>query len=192
MDFRKFLSSKITEPIIPFLSRTGLTPDIITWTGLIIVIAAAVMVALNQLFAGGILVLVAGFCDMLDGALARYIQKTSKFGAVLDSTFDRISEAAVLFGLVYLYGQRSGERAIICLAFLVLLFSFLISYIKARAEGTGIACNVGFFTRTERVLVIAIGLLFKLVLIALVILAVFSFITVIQRLVHVYRHTRDT
>jgi CDP-diacylglycerol--glycerol-3-phosphate 3-phosphatidyltransferase len=134
-------------------------------------------------------VLVAGLCDILDGALARYKGKTSKFGAVLDSTFDRISEAAVLFGLIYLYSQ-SGNLLLVSLSASAIIFSFLISYVKARAEGLGLSCEVGLFTRTERVLVIAGGLILNLVWIALIILALFSFITTIQRLVHVYQGNR--
>lgn len=173
---------------MPFLKKMGLTPDILTWIGLGINIIAAVLVAMNYLLVGGILTLLSGLFDILDGALARFTQKTTKFGALLDSTLDRVSEAAILFGLLVLYAS-SGNVIILSLIMAVLIFSFLISYIRARAEGLGIDCKVGFFTRTERVIIMALGLIFNLVFIALIILALFSFITVIQRLVHVYRQT---
>lgn len=190
MSFRRNLGSKITTPLVPILSKIGFTPDALTWTGLVIIIAAAVLIALDYLLVGGILVLLSGLFDILDGALARYKQKTTKFGAVLDSTFDRISEAAVLFALIYLYAQQA-DLLIVCLCALVIVFSFLISYVKARAEGLEIDCNVGLFTRAERVIVMAAGLIFNLVLIALIILALFSLVTVIQRLLHVYRRSRN-
>jgi CDP-diacylglycerol--glycerol-3-phosphate 3-phosphatidyltransferase len=190
LSFRRKIGNGITAPLVPFLNKIGLTPDAVTWAGLLIILAAAVLVALNHLLIGGILVLLSGLCDILDGALARYRGRSSKFGAVLDSTFDRISEAAVLFGMVYLY-SLSGNIFLVSLCVAAIIFSFLISYVKARAEGLGLTCEVGLFTRTERVLVMAAGLICNLVWIALIILVLFSFITVIQRLVHVYRRARS-
>ncbi|HJX03244.1 MAG TPA: CDP-alcohol phosphatidyltransferase family protein [Dehalococcoidia bacterium] len=190
MSFRRKIGNSITAPLIPFLGKIGLTPDAVTWAGLLIILAAAVLVALNHLLIGGILVLLSGLCDILDGALARYRGRSSKFGALLDSTFDRISEAAVLFGLVYLY-SLSGNILLVSLSVAAIIFSFLISYVKARAEGLGLTCEVGLFTRTERVLVMAAGLICNLVWIALIIMVLFSFITMIQRLVHVYRRARS-
>jgi CDP-diacylglycerol--glycerol-3-phosphate 3-phosphatidyltransferase len=190
MDFRRYLGQKITTPIVPFLSKLGLTPDLLTWMGLIINLAAAVVVAYGYLLIGGILVALSGFIDIFDGALARYTQKTTTFGALLDSTFDRISEAALLSGLMIFY-FKNGDLLVISLLIVALIFSFLISYIRARAEGLGIDCKVGFFTRMERVIIIVIGLVFPPVLfLVIIILALFSFITVIQRLVYVYMMTR--
>jgi CDP-diacylglycerol--glycerol-3-phosphate 3-phosphatidyltransferase len=189
MDLRKFAATKITGPLIPLLSKTGLTPDILTWIGLFINIIAAAMVATNHLLIGGILVLFSGLFDILDGALARYINKTTRFGALLDSTFDRLSEALVLIGILILY--INGEHALeILLIFGVMVASFLISYIRARAEGLGIECKAGLFTRAERVIILALGLMVNQVLITLIVLAVFTFVTVIQRLVHVWRQTK--
>jgi CDP-diacylglycerol--glycerol-3-phosphate 3-phosphatidyltransferase len=190
MDLRKFAAAKITGPLVPFLSKTGLTPDILSWVGLITSAIAAAMVALNHLLIGGVLVLVAGLFDILDGALARFTNRTTKFGALLDSTFDRISEALLLAGLLVLY-LNIPQTIEIPLIFGVLIGSFLISYIRARAEGLGIECKTGLFTRAERVIILALGLMVNQVLIVLIILAVFTFITVIQRLVHVWRQTRN-
>ena len=147
------------------------------------------MVALNHLLIGGVLVLVAGLFDILDGALARFTNRTTRFGALLDSTFDRLSEALLLFGLLILY-LNSDYTIEILLIFGVMVGSFLISYIRARAEGLGIECKTGLFTRAERVIILALGLIVNQVLIALIILAVFTFITVVQRLVHVWQQTR--
>ena len=195
MDFRRSIGSKITTPIVPFLSKIGITPDILTIIGCVVNIGAAALVAMNNLLVGGILTLVSGLFDILDGALARYTGKSTKFGALLDSTLDRVSEAVIFLGLVILYAGM-GDLLMCCLAIAALIFSFLISYVRARAEGLDIECSVGFFTRTERVLIMAFGLIFSilipyLMLIVLSILVLFSFITVIQRIVHVYKQTRN-
>ena len=190
MDLRKFAAAKITGPLVPCLSKTGLTPDILSWVGLVISATAAALIALNHLLIGGVLVLVAGLFDILDGALARFTNHTTKFGALLDSTFDRISEALLLAGLLVLY-LNNTQTIEIPLIFGVMVGSFLISYIRARAEGLGIECKTGLFTRAERVIILALGLMVNQVLIALIVLAVFTFITVIQRIVHVWRQTRN-
>jgi CDP-diacylglycerol--glycerol-3-phosphate 3-phosphatidyltransferase len=195
MDFRRSIGSKITTPIVPFLSKIGITPDILTIIGCVVNIGAAALVAMNNLLVGGILTLVSGLFDILDGALARYTGKSTKFGALLDSTLDRVSEAVIFFGLVILYAGM-GDLLMCSLAIAALIFSFLISYVRARAEGLDIECSVGFFTRTERVLIMAFGLIFSilipyLMLAVLSILVIFSFITVIQRIVHVYKQTRN-
>ena len=196
MDPRHRLGNFLTGWMIPFINKTPINPNALTITGLIIIIAASVLVAMNYLLAGGILMLVSGLFDILDGALARYAKKMTKFGGVMDSTFDRFSEGILFLGLLILYTPR-GAVIFPILIVLSLIFSFLISYIRARAEGIGINCEVGFFTRTERVLIMVVALIIGAfipdwpILIALVILALFSLITVIQRLVHVYRQARN-
>ena len=189
MDFRRIISNRITGPLVPFLSKIGLTPDAVTWIGLVINLAAAAVIALGHLLTGGILLIVAGLFDILDGALARYSNKTTTFGAILDSTFDRLSEAALLCGLL-VYSVLNGYSTELYLIFAVLVFSFLVSYVRARSEGMGIECRVGLFTRAERVIILALGLLLNQVLIALIVLALFSFFTFGQRMFHVYRKTK--
>jgi len=188
-DFRKTVATSITGPLLPFLSRIGLTPDILTWIGLGINIIAAGIIATNHLITGGILVLFSGLFDILDGALARFTNRSTRFGALLDSTFDRLSEAFILFGILILY-IRDVHILEILLIFGVMIGSFLTSYIRARAEGLGIECKTGLFTRAERVIILALGLMLNQILIALIILAVFAFVTVIQRLVHVWQETK--
>jgi CDP-diacylglycerol--glycerol-3-phosphate 3-phosphatidyltransferase len=190
MDFRRTISNRITGPLVPLLHKIGLTPDIVTWTGLVIAIAAAAVVAMGHLLIGGILLLVAGLFDILDGALARFSSKTTTFGAILDSTFDRLSEAIILFGLA-IFSVRQGNTIDLYLIFAVLVGSFLVSYVRARAEGMGIECRVGLFTRAERVIILALGLLVNQVFITLIVLAVFCFFTFGQRMVHVYRKAKN-
>ena len=183
---RKNLGSRIANPIAHVLSKSGLKPDILTFIGLGISITAAYFIAVGQFLLGGGLILLAGLFDLLDGALARFTMQTTKFGAILDSTVDRISEAAILCGLLMWYIPKENTLEIV-LILLVLIGSFLVSYIRARAEGLGLECQVGLFTRAERIIVLAIGLLVGQVLITLWILGVFVYVTVIQRLVYLKR-----
>lgn len=173
------------------LVRTRLTPSTISWFGFVLALGAAALIITAHPLAAGFVVLVAGFFDILDGALARLTKKVTPFGGVLDSTLDRLSEAAVLLGILVAFG---GSPWLVLLVFLALLGSLLVSYVRARAEGAGLECGVGLFTRAERVVVLALGLLLSsiayVLVIALAIIAVFSFFTFGQRLVYVWRQTR--
>jgi CDP-diacylglycerol--glycerol-3-phosphate 3-phosphatidyltransferase len=195
IDIRRNLAYHITEPIVRILSRTRITPNTLTFINLVLNIFAAYVIATGHLLLGGILVLVSGLFDLLDGALARFTSQTTRFGAILDSTVDRISEAAILCGLLIWYVPQEGASSRIVLIFIVLIGSFLVSYIRARAEGLGWQCQVGLFTRAERVIVLAIGLIagriwVHSVFVALCILAVFVFITVAQRLIYLWKQER--
>jgi len=184
INIRRNLAYRITDPIVGILSKSGITPNALTLINLALNIVAAYFIATGHFLIGGGLVLVAGLFDLLDGALARFTKQTTKFGAILDSTVDRISEAVILCGLLIWYAPQEGASLKIILIFAVLIGSFLISYIRARAEGLGWQCQVGLFTRAERVIVLAIGLLINQIFIALCVLAVFVFITVVQRLIY--------
>lgn len=168
----------------------------VTWFGFILILAAAALVALGHPFASGWVVLLAGFFDIIDGALARRINRVTRFGGVLDSTLDRLSEAAILLGIMAYFFFHSGSDLAPWMALLIgvtLIFSFLVSYIRSRAEAAGIACQVGIFTRTERVIILALGLLIGLnlaLVIVMCIIAVMSIVTVVQRLTYVYRRSK--
>ncbi len=195
-DIRRNLAYRITNPIVMILSKSGITPNALTIINLALNIAAAYVIATGHFLLGGVLVLVSGLFDLLDGALARFTKQTTKFGAILDSTVDRISEAATLCGLLIWYIPQEGASLKIVLIFVVLIGSFLVSYIRARAEGLGWQCQVGLFTRAERVIVLAIGLLINRIFIhsifvALCVLAVFVFITVVQRLVYLWKQAKS-
>jgi len=178
----------ISKLLMPILSKCRIKPNTLTWLGLAISIIAAAVIATNHLLAGGLLVLLAGLFDILDGALARSTKQSTRFGALLDSTFDRLSEAVLLLGILALY-LGSGNAIEITVIFLALIASFLTSYVRARAEGLGLECHVGLFTRTERVIILALGLLFNQILIALLILVVLALVTVGQRLVYSRQET---
>jgi len=184
INIRRNLAFRITGPVVRILSKSGITPNVLTFINLTLNIIAAYVIAAGYFLLGGVLVPVAGLFDLLDGALARFNKQTTRFGAILDSVVDRISEAAILCGLLIWYMPQEEAGLEIILIFVVLIGSFLISYIRARAEGLGWQCQVGLFTRAERVIVLAIGLLANQIFIALCVLVVFVFITVVQRLVY--------
>jgi CDP-diacylglycerol--glycerol-3-phosphate 3-phosphatidyltransferase len=191
---RKNISNCVTQPIVNLLARTPLTPNAVTWLGFCITIGAAALIVTEHPLAAGIVVLVAGLFDMLDGALARVTNRVTRFGGILDSTLDRVSEAVLLLGLLAVFA-RDGEVAESLLVGFALLGSLMVSYIRARMEGMGIECRAGLFTRPERVIVLALGLLlsgFDYALItALAVITFFSYFTAGQRLIYAWRQTRN-
>jgi CDP-diacylglycerol--glycerol-3-phosphate 3-phosphatidyltransferase len=194
-EFRRTAARWITEPLKTALIKSRLKPNTLTWLALAISIISAVTIATNHLLIGGFLILLSGLFDIMDGALARLTNQATRFGALLDSTFDRISDAVLLLGLFVLY-LISGGAIEMVLIFLALVGSFLTSYIRARAEGIGINCSVGLFTRAERVIILALGLLLNplcefSILIALLLVVVLGFFTVGQRLIYVWQQTKS-
>jgi CDP-diacylglycerol--glycerol-3-phosphate 3-phosphatidyltransferase len=163
----------------------------------------ALVIAQGYLFLGGLLVLFAGVFDMFDGAMARVRNAATTFGAFLDSTLDRYSESIILFGLLWYTLQHPGlhdllwpapyeQTWMISLIFVSVVGSLMVSYTKARAEGLGIECKSGLLARPERVIILAIGLLSNTSIWALAILAVFSNITALERMISVWRSTRQS
>ncbi len=186
IEIRKTVGSRIADPMVGVLSQSGIKPNALTLASLVPSIAAAYFIGTGHFLLGGALVLVSGLLDLLDGALARFTKQATKFGAILDSTVDRVSEAAIFCGLLIWYVPKGAvlEAGAILAA---LIGSFLVSYIRARAEGLGLECQVGLFTRAERVIVLAIGLLVNQVFIALWVLIVFVYITIAQRLLYLWK-----
>ncbi|HYO49683.1 MAG TPA: CDP-alcohol phosphatidyltransferase family protein, partial [Chloroflexia bacterium] len=170
--------------------KTPITPNMLTLFGLVLNGAVAVLLATGHLVAGGVMIIVAGLFDMLDGALAKITNRVSAFGAFLDSVVDRYSEAVVLLGLLlYYYQQLSIQRVTeVVLIYAILFGSVMISYTRARAEGLNIKNEVGLMARPERIILLAVGLLFNTVLLipVLWVLAIGTQITAIQRIVHVW------
>ena len=194
---RQFVNS-IMRP----LARLGITPNTLTILGLLLSTFTALVIAQGFLLAGGLLVLFAGIFDMFDGAMARVRNAASTFGAFFDSTLDRYSESIILFGLLFYALQRPGlhdalwpfqyeQPWMIALIYIAGIGSLMVSYAKARAEGLGLECKTGLLARPERVVILAIGLLTGTVMWALVLLAIFSHVTAIERVVHVMRVSRE-
>lgn len=178
------------RPIGRGLMKTGVSPDAITIMGVVIQAISSFFILEGRLFVAGVVATIAGLFDTLDGAVAKARDRKSTFGALLDSTTDRLSDALFFLPLIWLYGVRPdvSEREdlwVVGLAMAALVLSFLVSYVKARAEGLGLDCNVGFAERLERLAIMILGLLFDVVLVALVVLTALSAITFVQRLVHV-------
>jgi len=191
---RKNIAEYITKPIVSIVAKTPLTPNIITWIGFVITIVAGVLIATEHFLTAGIIVLVAGLFDMLDGALARATGKITRFGAILDSTLDRLSEAILLVTLLAVF-VKYGQMTESILSAVALVGSLLVSYIRARMEGLGIECKAGLFTRPERVIILALGLMLSqfdnALLITLAVITFFSWITVIERMAYAWRQTRS-
>jgi CDP-diacylglycerol---glycerol-3-phosphate 3-phosphatidyltransferase len=175
----------------------------LTVLGLMLSALTAVVIALGFLFVGGLLVLFAGIFDMFDGAMARVRNTATTFGAFFDSTLDRYSESIILFGLLWYALQRPDlhdafwpaqheQTWMVTFIFIAAVGSLMVSYAKARAEGLGLECKIGLLARPERVVILAIGLLSGTAIWALALLAVFSHVTAIERLVYVWRITRQT
>ncbi len=192
-EFRKNIASSLTGLIVQLFARTPITPNIITCFGFIITLGAAALIITDHLFAAGFVVLIAGFFDMIDGALARSTNRVTRFGAVLDSTLDRLSEAAIMLSILFIYAMEQYTLGISVVS-LALIGSLLVSYIRSRAEALGIECEVGIFTRAERIIVLSLGLLLSqidyVLIILLGLIAVLSIVTINQRLLHVWRQTK--
>ena len=193
-EFRKTAADYLTRPVVRLLAKTAITPNAITWFAFLLSVGAAALIATKYLFAAGFLVLVSGLFDLLDGALARHTNQITHFGAVLDSTLDRIAEAILLLGILFFY-VREGSTIGILLVGIALPSSQMVSYIRARAEAAGLECKVGLFTRGERVIVLALGLLLSRIdyalIIALSVIILFSLFTAGQRLLHVWHQTKS-
>ena len=159
ISLRGILDSFLVNPILILMVKVKLTPNAVTILGFIICCISAYYISSGSFLVGGLLVLFSGFLDIFDGALARKINQITDKGAFLDSTFDRLSEAIVLIGLIY-YFSNSNETNFVLLTSLSLVFSLLISYLRARIEGLGYNSKSGFFTRPERVLLVSLGLIF--------------------------------
>lgn len=173
-------------PMVSALQRLRVTPNQVTIAGTVLNLGAAALVVADHLIYAGIVFLVAGCFDMLDGALARLAQKVTRFGAFLDSTLDRVSEGAMLAAIAYLLASR-GHSVDVALVVLALLGSLLVSYTRARAESLGLDCKVGLMSRPERIILIALGLFFNVLSYVIYIMVALTAFTVIQRVVHTYR-----
>ncbi|MFC1931060.1 CDP-alcohol phosphatidyltransferase family protein [Chloroflexota bacterium] len=194
VEVRETAAHYLTRPIVRLLAKTPLTPNAVTWFGFLLFLGAAVLIVTGHLFAAGLLVLFAGLFDMLDGALARFTNQTTRFGGILDSTVDRLTEAVLLLGILIVYAMERSTLGIVLVG-IALPSSLMVSYIRARAEAAGLECKVGLFTRGERVIILALGLLLSqfdyVLIIALGLISLFSIFTVCQRLLHVWHQTKN-
>ncbi len=177
--------------LVTALHLRGVTPNLLTLTGLVITAVAAVLVSLGWLLAGGLVLLFAGLFDILDGAVARVAGRVRPYGAFLDSTTDRYAEVITYAALLYHYVSKPGNTLPAMLVVLALGGSLLVSYVRARAQSLGFTCDGGLLARPERVVITAAGLVISPLLIwALWVLAVLTNVTAVQRILTVWRQAR--
>jgi CDP-diacylglycerol--glycerol-3-phosphate 3-phosphatidyltransferase len=177
------------------LIESRLTPNAISMTGLVLNLAAAVLVTQRLFFLAGLSFIVGSVMDTLDGRYSRMSGKGTMFGAFLDSTLDRIEEGIVLTAVAW-YFADSGNAIAASACVLTALGSLMVSYTRARAEALGVECKVGIATRPVRVVVLSIGLVFakgagvldiELLAPAIYAMAALTAFTVVQRVWHVRR-----
>jgi CDP-diacylglycerol--glycerol-3-phosphate 3-phosphatidyltransferase len=171
----------LLNPIADFLSRLGVRPNTVTMIGLIGTIASAALIATGHLTWAGLVLLLMGPVDALDGALARLRNEASDWGAFVDSVTDRYSELFIFGGFI-LYYLLNPDPIGIVLAYLSAAGSILTSYVKARADAQKLDANVGVLTRVERYLVLIPGLIFNLPLVTLALVAILANFTALQRI----------
>jgi len=188
---------RVWAPVVRFLLRIGVTADQVTLLGTVGAVASAVFLIGNGvLWWGAVAVTVFVLLDMLDGALARARGGGSVFGAVLDSTGDRAADAAVFAGLAWWFSGGGDNRMVVWLSLVCLVLGVLTSYVKARAEGMGLTCDVGLFERTERLILVLVGTGFTgigipyAIQVCLWVLMIGSAVTVGQRFATVYQQSR--
>jgi len=184
MTVTDFLRKKFNKKVI-FVSslflKAGLTPNLITLLGLLGNVGAALFISKGKFITGGIIALVVGTFDAIDGTMARLLGKPSNFGCLLDSLIDRYSEMTLLLGILVYFLSINNDTGII-LVYLALCGSFLVSYIRARAEGLEVEVKIGILTRVERLIILIISLLFKQPLLGVLIIALLGNFTALQRL----------
>ena len=188
--------TRVVEPVARGLLRAGVSPNAVTVTGTLGVLVGALgFGARGDLVAGALIVTVFALTDLLDGTMARMSGGSTRFGAFLDSSMDRVADSAV-FGAVAYWLATEHEYSGVAAALLCLAAGSLVSYVKARAEGLGMTCNVGIAERTERLLIVGVGGLLtglgldRALEVALWLLAAVSIFTVGQRMAHVYRQAQ--
>ncbi|MFD1324766.1 phosphatidylinositol phosphate synthase [Micromonospora sonneratiae] len=187
--------TRVVEPVARGLLRSGVSPNAVTVAGTVGVLIGAIgFGARGHLVAGALIVTLFALTDLLDGTMARMRGGATKFGAFLDSSMDRVADGAI-FGSVTYWLATQGDSWGVVAAVICLVAGQVVSYVKARAEGLGMTCNVGLAERTERLIAVGVGALLSAVVdwgltAALWVLAVLSVITVGQRIAHVHRQAQ--
>jgi len=187
-DYARRFARIFLEPLARFIGWTGISPNVVTVIGFVMMIGVAMVLAGGHFLWGGILITAVALFDAVDGTLARMMGRSSRFGAFLDSTLDRFSEAVIFLGLfIHYVGQDQNLELILIYATVV--GSLMVSYARARAEGIGVPLKDGLFTRFERVFLLVVGLIFNQLTFILWLLAIFTNLTAVQRMYLVWRIT---
>jgi CDP-diacylglycerol--glycerol-3-phosphate 3-phosphatidyltransferase len=191
------ISSKIGHRLDPHIYRVAkhllgknVNPNLLTFSGFILNAGAAFLLAIGYTMGGGFAILGAGLCDLIDGAMARNQGRATPFGAFFDSVMDRYSDLIVLLGILLFYVLR-GSMGTVVLASVVLIGTALVPYVRARAEGVIEKCTVGLLERPERIVLLAAGAIFDVMVPILWILAVLTHVTVIQRIHYTWKQLQE-
>jgi CDP-diacylglycerol--glycerol-3-phosphate 3-phosphatidyltransferase len=188
-DILRRIFAGVLDAIARFLHKAGITPNGVTLIGLGGNIIAGVLIGFGRLTWGGLVALLVGPLDAVDGTLARLTGEGGQFGAFFDSVTDRYSEIAIYGGLLVHFSLQSNWRAVI-LVFAAALGSVMVSYMRARAEALGYSAKVGLLTRAERYIVMIPGIIFRLPEISLWILAILTHFTALQRFFYVRKQAQ--
>jgi len=173
------------KPLASIARNINLPPNVITFAGFLVTIAAAFVIPHN-LTIGGILILIGGFFDMFDGISARVNNRTTEFGAFLDSVLDRYSDSFLFLGFAWYFKLQDSTTGII-ITMGTLIGALIISYARARAEGLGKECHTGLMERPERVILMAFGAITGWIFYIMWIMLILTHITVIQRIHHAWK-----
>jgi CDP-diacylglycerol--glycerol-3-phosphate 3-phosphatidyltransferase len=194
--YARAISTKVLSPVAALLIRLGISPDVVTIIGTLgVCFGALAFYPRGELFVGTLVITAFVFADTVDGIMARRLDRSTSWGAYLDSTLDRIADAAIFGGLVLWYAGDGDEAYMAALALACLILGGVVSYAKARAEGLGMTANVGIAERAERLVVVLVatgftglfGLPTVVLGVVLGLLALASLITVVQRMLEVRR-----
>jgi CDP-diacylglycerol--glycerol-3-phosphate 3-phosphatidyltransferase len=180
----------VVEPVAGFFNRLGLMPNTMTLLGLAGNIAGAILLAQGNMLWGGILILLMGPVDALDGTMARLRGMAGSFGAFVDSVTDRYSELVIFGGLMFYYAQQ-GDMLSTLGVYAAAAGSVLVSYVRSRGQSLGWDTKVGILTRMERYLVLAPTLIFNIPMVGIWIIAILANVTALQRIVDVRRQSRQ-
>jgi len=194
---------RVVGPVGDFFARTGVHPNVLSFTGLVLSGGAGLLYSQGRFFWAAWVVLFAGICDTLDGHIARQTNKNNPFGAFFDSTLDRYSDMFLFLGLAYYYAggtslsptEIHGQASPLTVVVIVFAIagSFMVSYTRARAEGLSVQCKAGMMQRPERITLLIIGSLLgavpavgaSLMKLTLIVLAVSVNLTALYRMIYV-------
>lgn len=193
--FARAFFGRLFTPVARLLLRLGISPDVVTLVGTLGVAAGALgFYPRHEFFWGTFIITLFVFSDTVDGLMARMSERSSSWGAYLDSTLDRVGDAAIFGGLVLWYAGRGDNIAMASLALACLILGSVVSYAKARAEGLGMTANVGIAERADRLVavlvttgLVGLGLPEVVLVVVLALLALASLVTVVQRMLTVRR-----
>ncbi|MBM3811635.1 MAG: CDP-alcohol phosphatidyltransferase family protein [Acidimicrobiia bacterium] len=183
-------ADRIVRLIVRGLALSRIHPNALTLIGLLINVAAAVLLAQGNFWWAGWVITVAAIFDMVDGRVARETQQVTRFGGFFDSVLDRYSDLGLLMGLLVYYASINRSFYVVLTA-IVMTASVMISYTRARAENTIPKCKVGFMERPERIVLFLIGALFNRMAAVLWVIAILGNLTVVHRMIFTYREAKQ-